>query len=90
MDQVERGKAAIVEHMMETMRGYSIESMELVFQWKEDVEKTSWSLSVYRGKERRQLEFRGQDVEAWAESPEVAGKYQAAILNLVDGFLKKG
>jgi hypothetical protein len=88
--EVARGKAAILEHVKEVMQAYSIESTGLVFQWKEDFEKARWNLNVFSGSRKRQLRFQEQDVEAWQETPEVAGKYLATILSVVECLLKNG
>jgi hypothetical protein len=86
--EVEKGKAAIVECVMEIMRDYSIEPEKLVFQWDEDFDRSRWNLNIYRGKQRRQLGFREQDVEDWPSDIKVAERYKAAILKAVELFLR--
>ena len=85
---VEKGKAAIVEDVKGIMHDYSIEPEELVFQWIEDFDRSRWNLNIHRGKQRRQLGFREQDVEAWPEDLKVADRYRAAILKAVELFLR--
>ena len=86
--EVERGKVAILEHVKEVMKAYSLEPTILVFQWKEDFENVRWNLNVFRGSRKRQLHFKEQDVETWHETPAVAGKYLKAILSVVECMLK--
>lgn len=85
---VEKGKATIVEDIKGIMCDYSIEPEKLVFQRIEDFDRSRWSLNIYRGKQRRQLGFREQDVEAWPNDIKVADRYKAAILKAVELFLR--
>ena len=87
--KVEKGKAAILSHVKDVMRSFSIELGEFIFHWDEDGENARWNLVLNRGRNKRQLSFREHDVEAWEEDTLIADKYRAAVLSVVDLFTSK-
>lgn len=87
--KVERGKAAILNHLQKIMRDSLVEPREIRFHWDEDRENARWILAVNRERNRRQLSFREHDVEGWEEDILLADKYRAAILSVVDLFTKR-
>ncbi len=87
VDPVERGKAAIVEHLSREMSRHRVDATELVFSWEKDLERDYWNLIIYKGNKRRHLRFLRTDVEVWEQKPEIAGRYAGKILELVDRLL---
>ena len=87
--KAEKGKAAILSHVKDVMRNFSIELEEFIFHWDEDPENARWTLVLNRGRNKRQLSFREHDVEAWEEDTLIADKYRAAVLSVVDLFTSK-
>jgi hypothetical protein len=87
--EVEHGKTAILKHVKELMKTASLDPKGLVFRWEENFDKTQWNLNIFRGRKSRQLHFREEDVEAWAATPEVAGRHLRRILHAIE-MLKAG
>ena len=46
--KVERGKAAILNHLQRIMRDSLVEPREIMFHWDEDRENARWILAVNR------------------------------------------
>lgn len=87
--EVEHGKTAILEHVKELMKTSSLDPEGLVFRWEENFDRAQWNLNIFRGRKSRQLHFREEDVEAWATTPEVAGRQLRRILHVIE-MLKAG
>ena len=87
--KVERGKAAILNHLEMVMRDNLVEPREIMFHWDEDRENARWNLVVSRERNRRQISFREGDVKAWEEDILIADKYRAATLSVVDLFTRR-
>jgi hypothetical protein len=87
--EIEMGKAAILSHLREVMRGHSIELSDFIIHWDEDCNNARWNLVLNRGRNMRQLSFREHDVEAWKEDILTADKYRGAILSVVDLFTSR-
>jgi hypothetical protein len=84
------GRQAILDHVKEQMRRHNVKSLEaMAFNWDHDVKATRWILQVFRGTAHHDLSFAQADVEVWVSQPELIGKYDPAVLDLVEAMMKE-
>jgi len=79
------GQEAILNYLKGEMLRHKVESVRAIaFNWNYDSRAAQWILHVCVGTRHLDLRFEQADIEVWSSQPELVGKYDRAVLDLIE------